>query len=286
MRETERFDRAAALLPPRLRGEALFLPEEQKASAEEIRLRCGGGATLLLGEGELALPGTVSAAELAETVERVTKGSFYAAEESLRKGYFTAEGGFRVGFGGSVVCREGACTGFRSISSLCIRIPRAVACVEDGLLAALRERSVLIYSVPGAGKTTFLRDLIRRLSDGGKTVALADERGELAALSGGVPQFDVGCRTDVLEGCPKGVAAEMLLRTMAPQVLALDELGAGDIPPLTRGAVSGVRLLATAHASSRTELLRKSLPLELFDALVHIERAGGRRSYRLEEVPC
>ena len=286
MRDTERFDRAAALLPALLRASALFLPEERKLEAEEIRLRCGAGATLRLAEGELRLPGSVSPSELGETVERVTKSSFYAAEESLKTGFFTAEGGYRVGFCGSVVQKDGRCTGYRSIPSLCVRIPREVPCVGDELLSALRGRSVLIYSRPGCGKTTFLRDLVRRLSDGGQTVALADERGELAALSGGVPQLDVGVCTDVLEGCPKAAAAEMLLRTMAPQVLAMDELGAEDLPVLRRGAVSGVRLLATAHAASREELERKSFPLELFDVLVRIERDGGRRAYRLEAASC
>ncbi len=286
MRETERFDRAAALLRALLRASALFLPEERKLEAEEIRLRCGAGASLRLPEGELRLPGSVGPSELGETVERVTKSSFYAAEESLKTGYFTAEGGYRVGFCGSVVRKDGRCTGYRSISSLCIRIPREVPCVGDELLSALRDRSVLIYSRPGCGKTTFLRDLVRRLSDGGQTVALADERGELAALSGGVPQLDVGRCTDVLEGCPKAAAAEMLLRSMSPQVLAMDELGTEDLPVLRRGAVSGVRLLATAHAASREELERKGFPLELFDVLVRIERDGGRRAYRLEAASC
>ena len=286
MRATERFDRAAALLPASLRASALFLPEERKTQAEEFRLRCGAGAFLRLAEGEVRLAGNVSAAELGEAVEKITKSSFYAAEESLKYGYFTAEGGYRVGFCGSVIRKDGVCTGFRSVSSLCIRIPREVRCVEDELFSSLRDRSVLIFSRPGCGKTTFLRDLVRRLSDCGQTVALADERGELAALSGGVPQFDVGGCTDVLEGCPKAQAAEILLRTMAPQVLAMDELGAEDLSILQRGVVSGVRLLATAHAASREELERKGIPLELFDALVNIERQDSRRTYRLEERSC
>ena len=286
MRDTERFDRAAALLPSALRASALFLPEERKVRAEELRLRSGAGAFLRLPEGEVRLPGSVSASELGEAVEKITKSSFYAAEESLKYGYFTAEGGFRVGFCGSVIRKDGLCAGFRSVSSLCIRIPREVRCVDDEMLSALWGRSVLIFSRPGCGKTTFLRDLVRRLSDGRQTVALVDERGEVAALSGGVPQFDVGGCTDVLEGCLKTQAAEVLLRTMSPQVLAMDELGSEDLPILKRGAVSGVRLLATVHAASREELERKGIPLELFDVMVCIERNGGRRAYRLEEVSC
>ncbi len=286
MRESELFDRAASMLPASLRPAALFLPEERKREAEEIRLRSGVGAFLRFADHELRLPGKLGPGEMGEAVERITQGSYYAAQESLPEGYYTAEGGFRVGFGGSVLMKNGRCAGFRSISSLCIRIPRAVACVDDELLAALSDRSVLIYSAPGAGKTTFLRELVRRISEAGKQVAVADERGELAALSGGVPQFDLGCHTDVLEGCPKGTAAEMLLRTMSPQVLAMDELGAWDLPPLSVSLLSGVRLLATAHASRREELAEKGLPLSLFQVLVHIEKKKGLRSYRLEGAGC
>jgi stage III sporulation protein AA len=154
------------------------------------------------------------------------------------------------------------------------------------MLARLKGKSVLIYSPPGGGKTTFLRDLVRRISDEGTRVSLVDERGELAALSEGVPQFDVGRHTDVLEGCPKEAAAEMLLRTMAPQVLAVDELSSGEMPLLTSSLAAGVRLLATVHAGSKEELLRREISFGRFDLAVGIFREGGQRCYRVEELGC
>ena len=286
MNGAEVFDRAAALLPRRLRAEALFLPEAERESAEEIRLRCGAGACIRWAGGERRLCAAIGSEELAETLERATKSSLYTAEESLKGGWYTAEGGFRLGVCGSVSLRDGRIEGYRSVSSLCIRIPHAVSCVSDELFSRLLDRSVIVFSGPGGGKTTFLRDLVRRISEAGRQVAVVDERGELAALSGGRPTYDVGSHTDLLEGCPKGSAAEILLRSMSPQVLAMDELSTADVPALNAGVTAGVRLLATAHAQRQDELRRRGLPMELFDLSVQITGRGSRRSYHAEEIRC
>ena len=286
MKGTESYDRAALLLPGALRAEALFQPEEYRRMAEELRLRCGLGAWLCLPGQTVRFRAPVGRDEIEETLERATKSSFYTAEESLRSGYFTAEGGFRLGLGGSLLLREGQPAGFRSVSSISIRIPHAVSCVKDELLSRLEGKSVLIYSPPGGGKTTFLRDLVRRISDSGQRVSLVDERGELAALWEGVPQFDVGSHTDVIEGCPKLIAAEMLLRTMSPQVLAVDELSSGEMPLLSSGLAAGVQLLATAHAADLGELRSRGIGGGRFSLAVGIGRSGGERRYRVEELPC
>lgn len=286
MRGTECFDQAALLLPGSLRAELLFQPEERRRQAEEIRLRNGLGAWLCLPGESVRLLSPVGPAEIEETVARATKCSLYMAEESLREGYFTATGGFRLGFGGSLIFRSGQPAGFRSISSLSIRIPHAVECVTDELFHILNGKSVIVYSPPGGGKTTFLRDLVRRISDTGTRVSLVDERGEVAALSEGVPQFDVGTHTDVMEGCSKLKASEMLLRTMSPQVLAMDELTGAELPLLTSGLAAGVRLLATAHAADLHELLQRGVTCGRFDLAVGIGSSEGKRSYRVEELAC
>ena len=283
---TESFDRAAALLPGALRCEALFQPEELRKRAEEIRLRCGRGASIYLPDQTIKLRSPVDDEAIGETLERATRCSFYAAEETLRAGYFTAEGGLRLGFGGRLILHEGRPVGYQSISSVNIRIPHAVNCVTDELFSALCGKSVLIYSSPGGGKTTFLRDLVRRVSDSGFRVSLVDERGELAALCGGKSQFDVGENTDVIEGCPKLTASEMLLRTMSPQVLAVDELSSAEMPFLSSGLASGVSLLATAHAGEFRELLRLGIAPGRFDLGLRIENSGGKRSYHVEEMAC
>ena len=286
MTGTECFDRAAMLLPGALRSEALFQPLEYREHTEEIRLRCGQGAWLCMPGRTIRLCSPVGPEEIECTLERATRYSRYAAEESLRAGYFTAEGGFRLGFGGSLFIREGRPAGFRSISSVNIRIPHAVNCVSDELLSALIGKSVIIYSPPGGGKTTFLRDLVRRISNSGLRVSLVDERGELSALSGGKPQFDIGLHTDVIEGCPKQDAAEMLLRTMSPQVLAVDELSSAEMQYLSSGLAAGVHLLATAHGRDAKELQRRGVFPGRFELALRIDNNGDRRSYHVEELVC
>ena len=153
-----------------------------------------------------------------------------------------------------------------------------------------RLRSTLILSPPGYGKTTILRDLIRLLSGQGVRVAVADERGELAAMHDGVPQFDVGAHTDVLEGCPKAQGTLMLLKTMSPAVVALDEVTSPeDVEAIGFAGHCGVSILATAHAFDREDLCRRPLYRELlalsvFDRIVTIQKQGLNRIYQVEHI--
>ena len=286
MGETDRFDRAAALLPEALRDQALFLDATLRGKAEELRLYCGRGARVVLGDSSLSLRGTVSREDLEAVLERASRSSLHSVLESLRQGFLTAPGGYRIGVCGTVVRKEGETRGFRQLSSLCIRIPRQERCVPPAMAERLADKSILILSPPGGGKTTFLRDLVRLTSNGGRRVCLVDERGELAAQEGGVPQFDVGQNTDVLEGCPKAEAVEMLLRSMAPQVIAMDELGPGEAEAVRRAAASGVRVWASVHCADPEELGQKGLPLRVFSAGVLILREEGRRVYREVGLPC
>ena len=283
--DAEIFDRAAALLPERLRGELLFLDPALRAGTEELRLYCGRGLRAVLETGSVPLRGSVGREDLEYVLERASRSSLHAVQESLRQGYLTAPGGYRIGVCGAAVVKDGEFRGFRQLSSLCIRIPRQVPCVPQELAESLADKSLLILSPPGGGKTTFLRDLVRLASDGGRRVCLVDERGELAALSGGIPQFDVGRNTDVLEGCPKAAGVEMLLRSMSPQIIAMDELGAAEGEAVLRAADSGVSVWASLHCASPEELARKPFPRQVFRRGVLIRREGGKRIYREVDIP-
>lgn len=285
MGDTERFDRAARLLPDALRDQALFLDAPLRAGAEELRLYCGRGARVVLGDGVVSLRGNVSREDLETVLERASRSSLHTVLDNLRQGFLTAPGGYRVGVCGTVARKDGETRGFRQLSSLCIRIPRQERCVPPELAARLADKSALILSPPGGGKTTFLRDLVRLTSNAGKRVCLVDERGELAALEAGIPRFDVGRNTDVLEGCPKADGVEMLLRSMSPQVIAMDELGAAEGEAVRRAADSGVAVWASLHCASPEELARKPLPRQVFRHGVLILREGSRRIYREVEIP-
>ena len=279
------FDRASALLPRELRASAESLSERQKTGAEELRLRVGRPAAVRVPEGELALNAVpVTQEMLAEVLEKATEASLHAVTEELCRGFVTAPGGIRVGVCGTAV-RTGGIGGLREISALCIRIPRQIRSAGAEIMKELiRCGSVLILSPPGGGKTTFLRELVRTVSDAGTRVSLADERGELAGMYRGAPQFDVGRCTDVLTGAPKAEAAMMLLRGMAPEVVAMDEISAPeDIAAAQRLLGCGVRLYATAHACDPAELKRKNpefralLDRDAFQAAVCIRGQRGRK---------
>lgn len=291
----QEFIRAIRLLPPCLRTEVLNLPDNVTNGAEEIRLRIGRSPTMVLPDGEIEiLPlHKVTAAELQLVLEIATRASAHTYSDSIRMGFVTAEGGCRLGLCGCVSTDENRISGIRRLSSLCIRIPREKRGCADGVFPILTDsgfKSTIIISPPGAGKTTLLRELIRLMSDSGKRISLVDERSEVAGTFEGQPCFDVGARTDVLTGAPKGEGIFLLLRSMAPQIIAFDEITSpSDIEAAETAANCGVTLLATAHGAnvmdlSERALYRKLLDRRIFGRAVIIENIGGKRHYKVEEL--
>ncbi|MDR2361000.1 MAG: stage III sporulation protein AB [Oscillospiraceae bacterium] len=246
-----------------------------KQSAEEIRVRAGGGGvTVALSSGaNIALPEGVLT--IADVLNRATRGSVQSAEESLRHGFVTAPGGHRVGVCGSAIVRNGELMGWKDISSVNIRLCKAVPGIADRYADPVR--STLIISPPGGGKTTFLRDLIRATSNRGYMVSVADERGEIAALVNGVPALDVGRNTDVIEGTSRADAVMMLLRAMGPDVIATDEITTqADCEALRRAANCGVILFATSH--------REDTDTSMFERVIKIRVQNRQREY--EVIRC
>ena len=287
------FEEVAALLPPGQGRAALALPGAVKRRARELRLRAGRVPTVEVDGRELPIPNCapVTPRDLRTAMEIATRSSAHTALESVRRGYFTVKGGHRIGLCGKAAVEEGRIRNLSELSSLNFRIAHAVAGCGEGVCSALlqagRFRGALLMGPPGSGKTTLLRDLVRLLSDGGLRVGLCDERGEVAALWEGLPQFDVGEHTDVLEGVPKARGLLSLLRGMSPQVLACDEVtDPADVGALEICANCGVALLATVHAVDRADLEKKPLyqtllERRLFPQLVTVSQGG----YEVEALP-
>lgn len=279
------------------------LPEERAAALsrvaeqeriEELRLRCGEAPSVRIGGAERPLSlAPVTADELRETVSRAARYSVHSYAESMRQGFLPLEGGHRLGLCGTAVAENGSVTGVRRISSLNLRVARQIDALDDILAPYIGEGapfSLLVLAPPGCGKTTLVREWVRLVSDAGHTTAVADERGEIAGLAEGVPQFRIGRCTDILEGCTKKQAALMLLKTMSPALVAMDEITSPeDIEAVALCAHCGTAVLAAAHAAGlndlrRRPLYRRLLSLGVFERVLTIEQKDGKRSYRMEKT--
>jgi len=236
---------------------------------QEIRLRAGYPVILLYAGKEKILTAKVTERSIRETLDYVSNYSLYAYENELKQGFITIEGGHRVGMAGQVLVENGRVKNLKHISSLNIRVSHEIFGCADKLFPYITHHKqihhTLIISPPRCGKTTLLRDMIRQISDGnhwvkGCSVGVVDERSELAGCYQGIPQNHMGMRTDVLDGCPKAEGMLMLIRSMSPQVVAVDEIGAPeDIQAIKYAMYCGCKMIATVHGESVEDIQRKPL---------------------------
>lgn len=274
--------------------EELALPPGQ---LQEIRIRANRPLLAVCGNREYRSKRIIKKEELREILAYLSNYSLYAYEEELSRGFLSLPGGHRVGIAGRTVLQEGRVKTITEVSSLNLRFAHEVRGCADRLLPYLRAEgrlmSTLIASAPGHGKTTLLRDLIRQISDGydgypGLTVGVVDERSEIAGTFRGLPGNDVGMRTDVLDGCPKEEGMMMLIRSMAPKAVAVDEIGSrGDTEALLSAMNCGCVLFSTVHGSSMEELLgkpvlREMIDLGLFERYVFLD--GSRKPGRIRQI--
>lgn len=293
------FQQVVALMPQHLRCALKQLPQEKRERVEEIRLRQGFLPTVLDGDGERDVGDIPVTGELLRQVlEQASQASAHTVLDQVQRGFLTLRGGHRIGICGTAVVRDGKVATLREISSLSVRIARPVVGQAEALLPQLMEgerlQNTLIFAPPGAGKTTLLRDLVRGLSDGVAApplrLAVADERGEIAAMWQGAPQLYVGRHTDILDGCGKAAAVSILLRGMNPQVIAMDEITQmEDVEAMVQAVGCGVSLLATAHGERMEDFKRRPVYRRLwqsgvFRRVVLLGGSGTNRTARVEVV--
>ncbi|GGF76959.1 stage III sporulation protein AA [Paenibacillus albidus] len=303
------------LFPEKVRALLKRLPLPLLGLVEEIRIREGrpleinysGKYHFLSGNGTLTQhPGEAYKPDRDEShrlLDLISNHSLYTMEEELRKGFITIPGGHRIGLAGRTVLSAGGVEHLRDITGFNVRIAREVPGVADGVLPYLLDKGrqrimhTLILSPPQHGKTTLLRDLARQISAGGHSqregfrqgmkVGIVDERSEIAGSRRGIPAFDVGPRTDILDGCPKAEGMMMMIRSLSPDVLIADEIGRmEDADAVTEALHAGISVVASAHGKEVAELVSRPglgslLEHKLFERYVILHRSEAGLSFRI-----
>lgn len=256
-------------------------------------------------DSKLDNPYIVSKEDVEQTFQIICKYSIHSFLDDIKKGFITLKGGHRVGLVGKVIIEDGQVKNIKHISSLNIRISKEVLGCSDKVMHHIINgrngvNNTLIISPPQCGKTTLLRDIIRNLSNGNKLfnfdglkVALIDERNEISGSYLGIPQMDIGIRTDIIETCPKDIGIMMLLRSMSPNLIVTDEIGnINEIKALYTALNGGVSLITTVHGDSIEDIrnrkeLSSLLDKELFKKVIILSAKNGpgtiEKIYDLEE---
>ncbi|KUG05027.1 stage iii sporulation protein aa [hydrocarbon metagenome] len=277
------------ILPPELRKMFLRVDWKKTGYIEEIRMRCNQPLIIRNSNQEYGLDPKagitaeinrsyqVSGEDIMRTIAAISDNSLYAFEEDIRKGFITISGGHRVGLAGQVVMQDTHIKAIKEFSSICIRIAREIRDSASGIMNSIyapanKVRNSLLVSPPRCGKTTLLRDIARSLSSGsrqhkGRNVVIVDERSELAGCYLGIPQLDVGPRTDVLDSCTKAAGMIIAVRAMSPEVVITDELGRKeDVVAVQECLNAGVSIISSIHAGSIEELQNRPIMKDLINS--------------------
>lgn len=246
-------------------------------SITEIRIRSKNKIIVICSKNEFVLDLIASPKIILDILLNVSKMSIYAIQTDLNNGFVVIRGGHRIGVCGEVVYENGRIKNIKNICSLNIRVARQIFGCADSVMPQIIINGIfqntLIVSPPGCGKTTLLRDIIRQISNGiktlginGKNVSLIDERGEIASCYEGAPTLDIGIRTDVMSNIDKSTGMSMVIRSMAPDIIATDEIGsAKDILAIKAAILSGVKVIFTMHGDSLKSVLENANVKELID---------------------
>lgn len=268
-------DEILRILPSYISNEIIKL--NCSKSITEIRLRSKNKAIIICGKDEITINCIITPKVILEILLNVSKNSIYAIQNDINNGFVVIKGGHRIGISGEVVYVEDKIKNIKNICSLNIRVSRQIYGCADSILPQIIFQNeflnTLIVSPPGCGKTTLIRDIVRQISNGipslnfrGKNVALIDERGEIASVYEGVASLDVGVRTDIMSNVNKATGMKMMIRSMAPDIIATDEIGKKeDIVAIKEAILSGVKVIFTMHGDSIKSILKNENIKELLD---------------------
>lgn len=304
-----KYDNLLKILPPYIRECMRSIPLETYEELQEIRLRVKRPVLIKVREKEYGLNTRgicnftesiiLSEEDIKDILNCMSDFSLYSFSDELRQGFITLEGGHRVGLVGKGVIENKTIKTLKYISGMNIRIAHEIIGCSKKVMPYIVTRNkvyhTLIISPPGCGKTTLLRDIIYNLSEGfcgygPYNVGVVDERSEIAACYKGIPQNHIGMRTDVLDGCPKAEGLKMLVRTMSPEIIAVDEIGGEeDCRALEEAINTGVSLICSVHGESLEECRKKPyikelIQRELFERIIVLSKRKGPCTF--ENIIC
>ena len=264
-----------AVLPEKINS---YLKDKSNLNKlQEVRVKVGKPLSIVLDNNETIFNYVITRDDVKAMIQKISNYSLYAFEEDIRQGYITIQGGHRVGLAGQCVIEGNSIKTIRNITSLNIRVCREIIGCSNSLMNHLvennRVNNTLIISPPKCGKTTLLRDITRNISNGvsqiglrGKRTVVIDERSEIAACYNGIPQMNVGIRTDVYDNCIKSDGMMMAVRGLSPEVIICDEIGTyKDMEGLIMAYNSGVSIIATLHGRNIEELYRRPVFREIVE---------------------
>ncbi|SDO45923.1 stage III sporulation protein AA [Halobacillus aidingensis] len=279
------------LFPPSIQH--LLKSEVQWKSVQEIRLRIGRPIEIIENNRHDSIDTAVMTVDhLSFVLNQISQFSLYRFKEELKEGFITIEGGHRVGLAGKTNTHQDHVETLKHISFMNIRVARATSGNIEPLIPYLyqsgRWMSTMVIGPPHSGKTTLLRELGRYIGSNQEgyraaKVAIVDERSEIAASMRGVPQLDVGFRTDVMDACPKAEGMMMMIRSMSPEVLIVDEIGGQkDAEAVREATYTGVEVICSIHGKSFSGVKKRPsakqlMEEEVFQRYVVLDRMSSQR---------